>query len=183
MAVRIRALCALCLAVAVMPITSYAQSTKERIEQIRKLGKTDSQAIPELAKYLSDQNSDVRAEAVRAIVKIGTEHSLDPLVKAAEDSNAEVAILATDGIVNFYLPGYVANGMFSHSLSRGMKEMKSLFSVRNRQEIGPEITVRPNVQQALANEVAHASSVDARTNAARAAGILHAQVTVSALVE
>ncbi|HEX4771108.1 MAG TPA: HEAT repeat domain-containing protein [Bryobacteraceae bacterium] len=181
MAVRIRVLCSLFLLTAVLLGFSGDKSTKQQIEEIKKLGKTDSQAIPELTKYLSDANLDIRAEAVRAIVKIGTDRSLDPLATATQDKDPQIEMLATDGIVNFYFPGYVSNGLLTHPLSRGEKQIKSLFSVRNRQEIPPEITVRPNIQDALAGEVAHGASVDARANAARAAGILHARAAVPAL--
>jgi HEAT repeat protein len=159
------------------------QTANERILQIRRLGKTDSQAIPELAKSLSDPNPDIRLEAVRAIVKIGSERSLDPLVEATHDNDPDVEILATNGIVNFYLPGYVSSGLLSHPLSRGVKQFKALFAVRNRQEIAPEITVRPNIREAIAVQVEHAPSVDARANAARAAGILHDGAAVPALGE
>lgn len=166
-----------------VPAVVFAQNTNQRILDIRKLGKSDSNAIPTLAANLSDPNPDVRVEAVRAIVKIGTAGSLDPLVKATQDSDPDIQILATDGIVNFYLPGYVATGVLSHPLSRGMKQVKAVLQSRNRQEIGPEITLRSAVQDAVANEIAHAQSFDVRSNAARAAGILHDGAAVPALQE
>jgi HEAT repeat protein len=176
------ATCVLVWVPAALPAQS-GHATNERILQIRRLGKTDSQAIPELAKDLSDPNPDIRTEAVRAIVKIGTERSLDPLVAATHDNDPDIQILATDGIVNFYFPGYVSNGLLSHPLSRGVKQLKTFFAVRNRQEIAPEITIRPNIQEAIAAEVGHAASVDARANAARAAGILRDGAAVPALGE
>ena len=48
---------------------------------------------------------DVRLEAVKAIVDIGTQRSLDPLIKACGDNDPEIQIRATDGLVNFYVPG------------------------------------------------------------------------------
>ncbi len=56
-------------------------------------------------------------EAVKAIVKIDTETSLEPLIKATHDNDSEVQIRATDGIINFYLPGYIAKSGLSGSLS------------------------------------------------------------------
>src|SRR3954452_7745907 len=103
-------------------------NANQRILRIRDLGKKNSQAIPPLAQYLSDPNRDIRVEAVKAIVKIGTEASLDPLIKAAHDKDAEIQIRATDGIVNFYLPGYVTRGGLSGPLTRGMRQVKSFFS-------------------------------------------------------
>ncbi len=175
---------------AAVPVAAFSQnsvpgtvqgSVNDRIGRIRKLGKTDSQAIPVIAQSLSDPDPDVRQEAVRAIVKIGTERSLDPLAQATADNDGSVAMLATDGLVNFYLPGYVSNGLLSHPLSRGVRRMKDVFSVRDRHEISPDIPVRPSVQTALSAEVAHAPSMEARANAARAAGILHDTQAVTAL--
>ncbi len=157
------------------------QTTKQRIESVRQLGRGDSQNLPSLTQYLDDQDPSVRVEAVKAIVKIGTERSVDPLVKATHDNDANVDILATDGIINFYLPGYVSRGGLSGSVSKSVRQFKSFFSVRNRDEISPGILVRPPVQAALSSEIAHAPTIDARSNAARAAGILLAQETVPAL--
>src|SRR5438045_5052366 len=108
-------------------------NANQRILRIRDLGKKNSQAIPPLAQYLSDPNRDIRVEAVKAIVKIGTEASLDPLIKAAHDNDAEVQIRAIDGIVNFYLPGYVAKGALTGPLTRGVRQVKSFLSSRDYQ--------------------------------------------------
>src|ERR1700712_2337349 len=79
----------------------------QRILRIRQLAKTDSHVIPVLSGYLSDPDADIRLEAVRAIMRLGTDRSLDPLVAATRDKDDAVEIAATDGLVNFYLPGYV----------------------------------------------------------------------------
>ena len=165
------------------PCLPATQSNKQRISDIRRLGRTDSQAIPALAQNLDDPDPNIRLEAVKAIVKIGTERSLDPLVKAANDNSAEVGITATNGLVDFYMPGYVAKGPLTGPLTRSSRQLKGLFATRNRQEIDPGISVRPNIEQALATEISHAPSEDARTNAARAAGILRARGTVAALID
>src|ERR1700744_3965280 len=86
-------------------------SSKERISRIRDLGKRNSSAIPALSAYLSYPSPDVRLEAVKAIVHIGGEESLAPLVQATKDKSPDVQIRATNGLVNFYLPGYVAKGL------------------------------------------------------------------------
>lgn len=156
-------------------------STKQRISRIRDLGKRGGEAIPALTEYLSDSDRDIRVEAVRAIVKIDGEASLTPLVKALRDNDAEVQIRATDGLVNFYLPGYVAKGL-TGPVTRGLRQAKSVFSSRNDQVIDPGITVRPDVAQAIAGEISGAASGDSRTNAARAAGILRLHTAVPALL-
>lgn len=153
----------------------------QRISRIRDLGKRDNTAIPALSQYLSDPDRDIRAEAVKAIVKIGTEASLAPLVTATHDSDPEIEIRATDGIINYYLPGYVVKGGLTSSLSRGVRQVKSYFASRNDQVIDPDIAIRPDVAQAIAAEITGGASTDARSNAARAAGILRDQAAVPAL--
>lgn len=156
---------------------------KERIQRIRQLGKINSQALPALAQSLSDPDRDVRVEAVKAIIKIGTEASLDPLIKATEDKDTEVEIRATDGLVNFYLPGYVLRGGLTGPFTHGARQVKSFFSSRNDRVIGPGITVRPDVADAIANLIQHGADIDARSNAALAAGILRARSAVPALLD
>jgi HEAT repeat protein len=158
-------------------------NANQRILRIRDLGKKNSQAIPPLAQYLSDPNRDIRVEAVKAIVKIGTEASLDPLTKAAHDKDAEIQIRATDGIVNFYLPGYVTRGGLSGPLTRGMRQVKSFFSSRDNQIIDPSVTVRTDVADALGEVARGGATMDSRANAARAAGILRARPAVPGLVD
>jgi HEAT repeat protein len=157
-------------------------TTKQRISRIRDLSKRNSNAIQALAPYVKDPNRDIRVEAVKAIVKIGGEESLAPLcTAAAHDSDPEVQTRATDGLINFYLPGYIARGLTS-SVTRGVRHTKSFFASRNDQVIDPSVTIRTDVAQALADEISGASSIEARLNAALAAGILRARPAVPALV-
>jgi HEAT repeat protein len=172
--------------VAVVCLLTFGQSEdgfspKQRIARIRDLSKRGGEAIPSLAEYLNDRDRDIRVEAVRAIVKIDGEGSLTPLLKGTRDNDAEVQIRATDGLVNYYLPGYVAKGL-TGPLTRGLRQAKSVFSSRNDQVIDPNVTVRPDVAQAIAVEISGAASIDARTNAARAAGILRLRTAVPNLL-
>jgi HEAT repeat protein len=167
-------------------LSLYGQSednfnANQRISRIRDLGKKDARAIPALSENLSDPNRGIRIEAVKAIVKIGTEASLAPLVKATHDNDAEVQIRATDGLVNYYIPGYVAKGSLTGPLTRGVRQMKAFFGARNDQAIDPDVLVRPDVLDAIANEVSGGASSDARSNAARAAGILRDRSAVPML--
>ncbi|MBV8808555.1 MAG: HEAT repeat domain-containing protein [Acidobacteriaceae bacterium] len=169
-----------------IPFITRAQNqegytTKQRIETIRNLGKRDYTVIPTLAGYLGDQDREIRIEAVNAIVRIDTEHSLDALIQATHDKDAEVQIKATDGIVNAYLPGYVKSGL-SGSVTRSVRQVKSYFSNRNDQVVEQGVIVRPDVAEALAEEIGGGADIDARSNAARAAGILRAQPAVPALI-
>ncbi len=155
-------------------------SPKQRIATVRGLGKRGADAVPALTAYLADPDRDIRVEAVKAIIRIGGEPTLTPLVKATHDSDREVEIRATDGLVNVYVPGYVAHGM-TGPLTRGLRQAKTVFGTRNDQVIAPDVTARHDVAQALGDEVTRAADSDARTNAARAAGILRAQPAVPAL--
>lgn len=163
----------------------YAQSEdqfspKERIARIRDLGRRHADAIPALSAYLTDKDREIRVEAVKAIVRIGGNDSLPPLIKATHDNDSEIQIRATDGLVNYYVPGYVAKGL-TGPLTRGVRQAKSVFAQRNDQVIDPSVTIRDDVGQALADVIASGSSDDARANGARAAGVLRASVAVPAL--
>jgi HEAT repeat protein len=157
------------------------QTKKQKISSIRDAGKRDSQAIPFLTKYLKDSNVDVRGEAVKAIVNIGTQYSLEPLIEATHDNDPDVQMRAIDGLVNFYLPGYVPKEGLTHTFTRVSKRIKDQFSTRNDDVIGAAVTARPDVIAALAELIGGAASMDARTDAARAAGILRGHDALPAL--
>src|SRR5437899_13086048 len=91
---------------------SWAQNDpKSRAKIVGELGKGGSESIARIEPYLADPDFDVRLDAVKAIVDIGTQRSLDPLIKATNDIDAEIQIRATDGLVNFYLPSYIKTGL------------------------------------------------------------------------
>ncbi len=175
--------CAIFAVISAFGQNNTSQNANQRILSIRDLGKRDYTVIPTIAQYLKDPNRDIRIEAVKAIVRIDTTHSLDALVQATHDNDPEIQIRATDGIVNAYLPGYVAKGGLTGSLTRGVRQVKSFFSSRNDQVVDPDVIVRPDVAQALGDEVRGGASLDARANAALAAGILRARAAVPALVQ
>ena len=160
------------LAVAIS-LCAADQDAKQRAKVVRELGKGGSEQIPKIGPYLKDSDLDVRLEAVKAIVQIGTQFSLDPLIAATSDNDAEMQIRAVDGLVNFYLPGYVKSG-FSASISRAGSAIKGHFTDTNDQVIDPYIQVRPEVIAALGKVASGGASMDSRANAARAAGILRA---------
>src|SRR5580700_7892662 len=113
-----------CLALAAFSLTAQDNDVKARVKGVREYGKGGSENIPKIEPYLSDAELDVRLEAVKAIVNIGTQRSLDPLIKAAADTDPEIQIRATDGLVNFYLPGYVKTGLTA-SLRRAGSSLKA----------------------------------------------------------
>jgi HEAT repeat protein len=91
-------------------------------------------------------------------------------------------MLATDGLVNFYLPGYVKNGLAGTLRGVG-NTLKAKFTDTNDQAIDLYIAPRPEVIAALGKLVTGAASTDAQANAARALGILRGRDAVPQLVE
>ncbi len=152
-----------------------------RPKDVREAAKAGSSAIPRLTQYLKDPSVDVRAEAVKQIIEIGPPRSLDPLLLATRDADAQIQILATDGLVNFYLPGYFKSGVGA-SLRRVGTGIKGRFTDTNDQVIDRYISVRPEVVTALAAVLNNGATRDAKANAARALGVLRASAAVDDLV-
>ena len=153
-----------------------------RPKDVREIAKGGSSAIPQLQELLKNPDAGVRLEAVRQITEIGTAASLNALVPATRDNDPEVQIHATDGLVNFYLPGYVRTGI-GGSLRRAGSSIKGRFTDTNDQAIESYVTVRPEVVDALGKLVSGGGNMDARANAARALGILRGRKAIPDLVE
>jgi HEAT repeat protein len=153
-----------------------------RPKDVREIGKGGSNAIPQLQELLKNPDPQVRVEAVKAITEIGTQRSLDPLTLATQDNDPEVQVRATDGLVNFYLPGYVQTGLGA-SLKRVGTSIKGKFTDTNDQVVDPYVTARPEVVAALGKLVRGGGSLEARANAARAIGILRGKEAVPDLLE
>lgn len=176
-------LCGLLVGAFIASAQNSADDAKARAKAVRDFGKNaTSGTIPKLEPYLDDQDVDVRREAVKALVDIGTERSLNPLIKACSDNDAEIQIRAVDGLVNFYLPGYIKTGMTA-SLRRVGASIKSKFVDTNDQVIDAYIQIRPEIAEAIGKVARGGASTDARANAARAAGILRARPAVPDLEE
>jgi HEAT repeat protein len=151
---------------------------KERIKAVRAFRGAGADAIPMIAPLLSDSDRDVRSEVVRAIVSIGTQYSLDPLVTATRDNDPEIQIAAADGLVNFYVPGYVQTGVAKFSSS-----IRGRFDKENRDVVDAWVNVRPEVMTALGKLARGGANMDSRANAARAVGILRGKDALPDLVE
>ena len=91
-------------------------------------------------------------------------------------------IRATDGLVNYYLPGYVKQGLGS-SLVRAGASIKAKFSDSNDQIVDAFVIVRPNVITALGQLARGGSSLDSRANACRALGILRGSAALTDLID
>ena len=173
-----------CLFVLAYPsLTASAQDDpKLRQRVVKDIGHGGPDSIPKLEPYLKDSDIDVRIETVKAIDEIGGPRSLDPLVQALGDVDPEVQIRATDGIVNFYLPGYLKTGLTA-SIKRVGTSIKGHFTDTNDQVIDPFVQVRPDIIQALGKVARGGASMDARANAARAIGILRGKAAIPDLIE
>jgi HEAT repeat protein len=165
-----------------LPLAAQTNDPEQRIQTAHDLVDQGSAAIPRLQAMLSDPSIEVRIEAVKSIVEIGTQASLDPLIQATRDNDAEVQIRATDGLVNFYLPGYVRTGVTA-SLRRVGGAIKARFTDTNDVVIPRHLQARPEVIEALGKLARGGVSMDSRANAARAVGILRGRAAIPDLVE
>ncbi len=172
--VRLSAIFALLLAVAIAEVPM-------RPKDVRNLAKQGSSAIPQLQELLKNPDLEIRVEAVKAIVEIGGKDSITPLVLATADNDAEMQIRAADGLVNFYLPGYVRTGL-SASIRRVGTSIKGKFTDVNDQMIDSFVQVRPDVIESLGKLARNGASLESRANAARAIGILRGRAAVDDLV-
>src|SRR5262245_6825459 len=157
-----------------------AQELKPK--DVREIAKGGSASLPRLQELLKNPDLAIRIEAVKQITEIGTQRSLDPLLVAVQDNDPEVQIRATDGLVNFYLPGYVQTG-FAASIKRAGTSIKGRFTDTNDQVIDPYVVVRPEVVVALGKLARGGGNMEARANAARALGILRGAAALPDLIE
>ena len=155
-----------------------AQSPKD----VRAVAKQGQNAIPTVGQYLNSASVDTRVEAVKQLIILGGKDTIDPLIRGTRDADPEVQIRATDGLVNYYLPGYVKTGLGS-SLVRAGASIKAKFSDTNDQIIDPFVIVRPDVITALGQLARGGSDMVSRANACRAVGILRGRAAVPDLVE
>ena len=181
-----RRCCALLLPLPLLCVSLAAQepagqSAGERRRAARSLARQGADAIPQLAPLLADVDLEVRIEAVKALVEIGTQNSLDPLIGATRDNDPEIQIRATDGLVNFYVPGYVRTGL-SSTVRRAGNTIKARFTDINDQVIDLYVEVRPEVIQALGRLIRGGASMESRANAARAVGVLRGAAAIPELL-
>src|ERR1035441_9733708 len=164
---------------AAFALIASAAAQDARPKDVREIGKRGSSAIAELTDLLKNPSTLVRVEAVKQLTAA---RALDALILATRDNEAEVQIQATDGLVNFYLPGYVQNG-FGSSIMRVGSSIKGRFTDTNDQVVDPFVTARPDAIAALGGLVSGAASIPARANAARAVGILRGKAAVPDLLQ
>ncbi len=146
------------------------------------MAKQGPSAIPAVARYLNSAALDTRIETVKQLIALGGKDTIDPLIQATRDADPEMQIRATDGLVNYYLPGYIRQGLGS-SLVRAGNSVKARFNDTNDQVVDGFVMVRPEVIAALGRLARSGSSMEARANGCRAIGILRGQAALPDLVE
>lgn len=171
-------------ATVVLAFALFSLAAQEAVKpkDVREIAKAGTSALPKLQELLKHPDTEIRLEAVKQIAEIGTQRSLDPLVQATGDNDPEIQIRATDGLVNFYLPGYYRTGLAA-SLRRVGTNIKGRFTDTNDQVIDAYVSVRPDVVAALGKLARGGARMDVRANAARALGILRARPAIPDLVE
>ncbi len=157
-------------------------ATAQTPKDVRAVAKEGQVAVPKVAAYLTSASADTRIETVKQLIALGGKEIIDPLIRATKDADPEVQIRATDGLVNYYLPGYVKQGL-SSSLSRAGASVRAKFSDTNDQIVDPFVIVRQDVVVALGQLARNGASLDARANACRAIGILRGDAALADLVE
>jgi HEAT repeat protein len=159
-----------------------AADPKQRAKTVREMAKQGQDSIPRIEPYVSDPDLNVRVEAVKTLMDLGGPKTVNPLLIALRDHDAEVQIRATDGLVNVYLPGYSKNGM-SGTLQRAGNAVRAKFGDTNDQIIEEYVQVRPDVIAALGKVARGGVSMESRENAARAIGVLRGRDAIPDLVE
>jgi hypothetical protein len=116
----------------VITIAASAQTPKD----VRAVAKQGPSAIPTVAQYLNSAAVDTRVEAIKQLIALGGKDTIDPLIRGTRDTDPEVQIRSIDGLVNYYLPGYVKQGIGS-SFVRASATIRAKFSDNNDQVIAP----------------------------------------------
>ena len=159
-------------------VAGAAQTPKD----VRNAAKQGQTGIPALARFLTSPSLDTRIEAVRQLTATGGKDTVDPLLQATKDADPEMQMRATDGLVNYYLPGYVKQGIGS-TVGRAGTAIRARFGDVNGQTIDAWVVVRPEVVTALGLLARGGSSMDSRANACRALGILRGRGAAQDVVD
>src|SRR6202050_2078802 len=161
-----------------VPLVCFGQTPKD----VRAVAKQGQTAIPTVAAYLNSAAVDTRLEAVKQLTALGGKDSIDPLIQATKDADPEMQFRAADGLVNYYLPGYVRQGLGSTVIRVG-GAIKAKFNDANDQIVDPFVLVRSEVIAALGQLARAGSSMDSRANACRAIGILRGRRALPDLLD
>jgi len=144
---------------------------KERIRLIRESAKKYGEGIPEIAAYIRDPDLSVRLEAAQRLADIGGPRTLSPLITLSADPDPEIQLIAVDGLVNIYVPGYLKNGV-SRSVKRSDNGVKARFNEPADVVVEGYVKVAPEATAAISAVLRDSKNLDAKANAARAFGTL-----------
>ena len=154
----------------------------KRARAARALAKTqDVSAIPALAEALSDPSEKVRREVVLALAQIHQPETLDALIKASQDTNEEICVLAVQSLVGYYT-GTVPSPGFSGFVKKNWRRAKEHFNP-DTTRIDPGLSVEPKVITALEATLKGTRSTRASREAAKGLGILVARAVVPDLIK
>jgi HEAT repeat protein len=159
-----------------------AKVRQKAVKQLVDSGGAGTQKCEALAGLVRDPAPDVRDEVVIALIKVGGQQCLEPLRGATRDSSPDIQSMAVDGIVNFYMPGYVKFGWLNSVKSFG-GNVKKRFTTTEPLILQPSIQAAPADIAAISPLITGGSSMDSRANAARAAGILRGSAALPQLKE
>lgn len=171
-----------CLALFVGTLSAADPEAKARIKGVRDYAKQGAGGIPQIEPYLADADPEVRWEAVKAIADIGTEASLNPLIKATADAEGDIQVRAVEGLVNFYLPGFLKTG-FTSNFRKAGSSVKGKFTETNTDIIDSSVQVKPEVIQALGRVARGGITMPARAMGSRGVGILRGRAALPDLYE
>jgi HEAT repeat protein len=154
----------------------------KRARAARGLGKAqDVSAIPALAEALSDPSEKVRREVVLALVQIHQPATLDAFIKASQDTNEEICVLAVQSLVGYYT-GTVPSPGFTGFVKKNWQRAKGHFNP-DTTRIDPGLSLDPKVVVALDATLKSTRSNRASREAAKGLGILVAQAAVPDLIK
>jgi HEAT repeat protein len=154
----------------------------KRAKAAHELGKAqDASAIPALAEALADPSEKVRREVVLALAQIHQPETLDALIKASQDTNERVYVLAVQSLVGHYT-GTVPSPGFAGFVKKNWQRAKGHFNP-DTTRIDPGVSVEPKVITALDATLKGTRSNRASREAAKGLGILVARAAVPDLVK
>ncbi len=159
-------------------------SPGRRIKAVRSVadGTDIARTAALLDPLLADESEEVRLEVVKAFIRMRSIDAQPYLVKATVDLTPRLQILATDGLVDFYEPGYANIGRLG-TLKGLTSSVISRFRNPNPVVVPPYVRVAPTVIDALGEQVRNGRSEPVRANAARAIGVLRGGAALDALLE
>lgn len=143
---------------------------KDKIKNLEALAKQGQNAAAGIAAYQRDEDVSVRLAAAEALIQAGGVASADALRTGCEDGSSDVQRLSVAGIVNFYKPGYIKQGVRAKAGAVGNKILRS----NEEPVVDPFVTVRPEDIAAVRKVLLNGASRDSKLEAAQALGILRA---------